>query len=151
MLCKENDFLKLCCWSYLFYHYYMLNLFQEPVSKPPQEVCKYPSHKDELKYVDELIQKQANEITQLKNELRTVRCEHREEVTEMERQMTLKERECVHKISGLEAELRNAEDRYDTQVTRADNELRREKTCLRGFRPGPTQTGLYSHRRWLGA
>ena len=26
-----------------------------------------------------------------------------------------------------------------------------EKTGLRGFRPGPTQTGLYSHRRWLVA
>ena len=26
-----------------------------------------------------------------------------------------------------------------------------EKTDLRGFRPGPTQTGLYSHRRWLEA
>ena len=24
-----------------------------------------------------------------------------------------------------------------------------EKTGLRGFRPGPTQTGPYSHRRWL--
>ena len=30
-------------------------------------------------------------------------------------------------------------------------EPRREKTGLRGFRPGPTQTGLYSHRRWLEA
>ena len=30
-------------------------------------------------------------------------------------------------------------------------EPRCEKTCLRGFRPGPTQTGLYSHRRWLKA
>ena len=29
------------------------------------------------------------------------------------------------------------------------NEPRCEKTGLRGFRPGPTQTGLYSHRRWL--
>ena len=28
-------------------------------------------------------------------------------------------------------------------------EHRSEKTDLRGFRPGPTQTGLYSHRRWL--
>ena len=27
-------------------------------------------------------------------------------------------------------------------------EPRCEKTGLRGFRPGPTQTGLYSHRRW---
>ena len=30
-------------------------------------------------------------------------------------------------------------------------EPRYEKTGLRGFRPGPTQTGLYSHRRWLEA
>ena len=28
-------------------------------------------------------------------------------------------------------------------------EPRHEKTCIRGFRPGPPQTGLYSHRRWL--
>ena len=26
-----------------------------------------------------------------------------------------------------------------------------EKTGLWGFRPGPPQTGLYSHRRWLEA
>ena len=31
------------------------------------------------------------------------------------------------------------------------NEPRSEKTGLRGFRPGPTQTGLCSHRRWLEA
>ena len=30
-------------------------------------------------------------------------------------------------------------------------EPRCEKTGLRGFRPGPTQTGLYSHIRWLEA
>ena len=30
-------------------------------------------------------------------------------------------------------------------------EPRCEKTGLRGFRTGPTQTGLYSHRRWLEA
>ena len=30
-------------------------------------------------------------------------------------------------------------------------EPRSEKTGLRGFRPGPTQTGLYDHRRWLEA
>ena len=30
-------------------------------------------------------------------------------------------------------------------------EPRFEKTGLRGFRPGLTQTGLYSHRRWLEA
>ena len=31
------------------------------------------------------------------------------------------------------------------------NEPRCEKTGLRGFRQGPTQTGLYSDRRWLEA
>ena len=31
------------------------------------------------------------------------------------------------------------------------NELCREKTCLRGFRSCPTQTGLFSHNRWLEA
>ena len=31
------------------------------------------------------------------------------------------------------------------------NEPQREKTCFHGFRPGPTQTGLYSHRRRLEA
>ena len=30
-------------------------------------------------------------------------------------------------------------------------ESRHEKTCLRGFRPGPTQIGLYNHRRLLEA
>ena len=30
-------------------------------------------------------------------------------------------------------------------------EPRSEKTGLQGFRPGPTQTRLYSHRRWLEA
>ena len=32
-----------------------------------------------------------------------------------------------------------------------DCEPRCEKTGLRGFRPGPTQTGLYNHIRWLEA
>ena len=31
------------------------------------------------------------------------------------------------------------------------NEPRRQKTCLQGFRPGPTQIGLGNHRRWLEA
>ena len=31
------------------------------------------------------------------------------------------------------------------------NEPRCAKTGFRGFRPGPSQTGLYSHRRWLEA
>ena len=40
---------------------------------------------------------------------------------------------------------------YDLKcvVEGLSNEPRCEKTGLQGFRPGPTQTGLYSHRRWL--
>ena len=34
---------------------------------------------------------------------------------------------------------------------RLSYEPRCEKTGLRGFRLGPTQTGLYSHRKWLEA
>ena len=37
------------------------------------------------------------------------------------------------------------------ELTNVTNEPHREKTGLLGFRPGPTQTGLYSHRRWLEA
>ena len=31
------------------------------------------------------------------------------------------------------------------------SEPRYEKTGLRAFRPGPTQTRLYNHKRWLEA
>ena len=36
-------------------------------------------------------------------------------------------------------------------LTKTHYELCHDKTCLRGFRPGPTQIGLYSHRIWLEA
>lgn len=79
-------------------------------------MCKYSSKKEDFKYVDELINKQACEITELKNELRALKCKHREEITEMERQLTQKEREYIHKITSLEVELKAAEDRYENQV-----------------------------------
>ena len=46
----------------------------------------------------------------------------------------------------------DALDNYVTVfVTYNDVWPRSEKTGLRGFRPGPTKTGLYCHRRWLEA
>ena len=39
----------------------------------------------------------------------------------------------------------------DVSLLDPRNEPRCEKTGLRGFRPGPTQTRLYSHRRKLEA
>ena len=38
---------------------------------------------------------------------------------------------------------------YDQNQNPVIDEPRCEKTGLRGFRPGPTQTGLYNHTRWL--
>ena len=35
--------------------------------------------------------------------------------------------------------------------TYISTEPRHKKTCLRVLRPGPTQTGLCSHRKWLAA
>ena len=40
---------------------------------------------------------------------------------------------------------------FTDKTSFAPNEPRCEKTGLRGFRPGPTQTGLYNHTRWLEA
>ena len=43
------------------------------------------------------------------------------------------------------------DDREPIDLTKVTFEPCCEKTGLRGFQPIPTQTGLYSHRRWLDA
>ena len=45
----------------------------------------------------------------------------------------------------------NAAYVFGTYYTQSVSEPCCEKTGLRGFRPGPTQTGLYRHRRLLDA
>ena len=40
---------------------------------------------------------------------------------------------------------------WDSYKKNKSNEPRCEKTGLRGFRPGPTQTRLYNYTRWLEA
>ena len=52
-----------------------------------------------------------------------------------------KEMHTVHLISKLS----------DRLHVITQHEPRCEKTGLRSFRPGPTQTGLYIHRTWLDA
>ena len=37
------------------------------------------------------------------------------------------------------------------QILKSSKELCHQKTCPQCFQPGPTQSGLYSHRRWLQA
>ena len=44
-----------------------------------------------------------------------------------------------------------SDESIKTARKRRNFELHHEKTCLRGFQPGQTQTRLYSHRRWLDA
>ena len=66
---------------------------------------------------------------------------------------TQKAAEMREKIKILQNEI----EILRTAVTQKDRyyesyyEPRCEKTGLRGFRPGPTQTGLYNNRRWLEA
>ena len=74
----------------------------------------------------------------------------------------------VRKLLKRQANIRYASTSLSKQITicgdlhgkltdlymifhKVPHEPRCEKTGLRGFRPGPTQTGLYSHRRWLEA
>ena len=38
---------------------------------------------------------------------------------------------------------------FTRRVVAGSNELRHKKTYLQGFRPGPTQIGLYGHIIWL--
>ena len=43
----------------------------------------------------------------------------------------------------------NTKQHCDPKAAKGLYEPRCEKSGLRGFRPGPTQTGLYSYTRWL--
>ena len=54
------------------------------------------------------------------------------------------------KLSKFYANLRKQQVHY-MSLTEVIVEPRCEKTGLHGFRPGPTQTGLCSHRIWLEA
>ena len=45
----------------------------------------------------------------------------------------------------------NIEPAHDVMAITISSEPRREKSCLRGFQPASTQTGLYNHRRWIEA
>lgn len=104
----------ICCW------------FKQPVESKVEK-CKYPRDQDR-KYIDELITKQAAEVNELKNEVRNLKCNHREEITELEKQTTLKERQFIQTIATLEAELKTKEERYDNQV-----KLSTHKTSARGI------------------
>ena len=84
-------------------------------AKSPGEDCRY-DRKEDRKYIDELITKQASEIAELRNEIRQLNCNHKEKITEIERQATADERKSVQTIAMLESDLKSKEERYNAQV-----------------------------------
>ena len=66
------------------------------------------------------------------------------------REMKSKRLHVLHLDVTDDSHVSNAVD-YVEKHSSGTFEPHHEKTCLRGFRPGPTQTRLYSHRRWLEA
>ena len=59
--------------------------------------------------------------------------------------MKKKELQLKHFVTGINDNIKQRFDHFEKNTI----EPRSEKTGLRGFRPGPIQTGLCSHRRWL--
>ena len=60
----------------------------------------------------------------------------------------------IREVTNVLVNSKNKEDpnkKEGARVATTLNEPRREKTGLRGFRPGPTQTGLYKLRKELEA
>ncbi|KAK3098404.1 hypothetical protein FSP39_019193 [Pinctada imbricata] len=86
-------------------------------------------HSDK-KYIDELITKQAMEISELKDEMRSLKCQQKEELLDLEKQFTYKERQLSQAVSELEAELKAQESSYDSQVNRLSLEHQKETDDL---------------------
>eukprot|EP00105_Crassostrea_gigas_P042074 XP_019926222.1 PREDICTED: coiled-coil alpha-helical rod protein 1 [Crassostrea gigas] len=72
---------------------------------------------DERKYIDEII-KQSSEISDLKKEIQTLKSRHKEELLDLEKQHTYKERQHVQRSAELAAELKAQEDRYDMEINK---------------------------------
>ncbi|KAL4233495.1 cell differentiation [Mactra antiquata] len=106
---------------------------QETVQRQPPDVCQYKPPKEDFRYIDELINKQACEISDLKNEIRMLKCQQREEIADIERQFVQKEREYNHQVTSLEMEVKSSEERYANQVDRLSREHQIETdrlTCI---------------------
>ncbi|XP_048245421.1 coiled-coil alpha-helical rod protein 1-like [Haliotis rufescens] len=93
---------------------------------PKVHIVHQPSSKEETKYADELISRQSREIENLKSEIRSLQHEHKENMSDVERQMALQEREANHRVSGLEMAVRESEERYEQQVDRLSHQHQKE-------------------------
>ena len=78
-------------------------------------------------------------------------------MVDADRQRTDERRLDGYTISILANNEKNEKKGYSYNLIMLKNtpyyiyEPRIEKTSIRGFRPGPTLTGLYIHNRWLEA
>ncbi|XP_022291591.2 coiled-coil alpha-helical rod protein 1-like isoform X1 [Crassostrea virginica] len=90
---------------------------------------------DERKYIDEII-KQSSEITDLKKEIQSLKSRHKEELLELEKQQTYKERQHVQKSAELSAELKAQEERYDLEINKLSYDHQRQTEELEGIVQG---------------
>ncbi|ESP00176.1 hypothetical protein LOTGIDRAFT_238673 [Lottia gigantea] len=82
---------------------------------------RYPAN-DEFKYANELISRQANELSELKSEIRNLNQKYDDEKRHFERELVEKDRESKLRVSSLEDLLTQKEDQYDREVDRLSYE-----------------------------
>ncbi|XP_062572838.1 coiled-coil alpha-helical rod protein 1-like [Saccostrea cucullata] len=93
------------------------------------------SKDEERKYIDEII-KQSSEISDLKKEIQALKSRQKEELLEMEKNHTYREREHVQKCAALSAELKVQEERYDTEISKLSYDHQRQIEELEGIIQG---------------
>lgn len=93
------------------------------------------SKDEERKYIDEII-KQSSEISDLKKEIQVLKSKHKEELLEIEKQQTYKERQQVQRSAELAAELRTLEERYDMEINKLSCDHQRQTEELEGIIQG---------------
>ncbi|XP_064617034.1 coiled-coil alpha-helical rod protein 1-like [Liolophura sinensis] len=82
------------------------------------DLYKSRDDKTTSRHLDELIQRQAAEIAQLKEEVRTLQADHKQEVVELEKEIAVKERQHLQAMASVETELKTRADNYEYQVDR---------------------------------
>ncbi|XP_061176842.1 coiled-coil alpha-helical rod protein 1-like [Saccostrea echinata] len=93
------------------------------------------SKDEERKYIDEII-KQSSEISDLKKEIQALKSKQKEELLEMEKQHTYREREHVQRCAELSAEVKVQEERYDTEIGKLSYDHQRQIEELEGIIQG---------------
>lgn len=97
---------------------YSLNSSLVKAIRARVDLHKSSDDKTTSRHLDELIQRQAAEIVQLKEEVRSLQAGHKQEVVELEKEIAMKERQHLQEVASLEADLKTRADNYEYQVRR---------------------------------